>query len=114
MSYVHDIAEVAHPGHRQFYPEMKMLNADTLSGLRSGFAEQLGSFEEELHSVMGLVDKGEELVLRVPKIDVETWADTGPRVDCEVLTEAPETGKKKVAPPAKGAKGSNTRKKAKG
>jgi hypothetical protein len=112
MSYVHDIAAVAHPERPRFYPEMKELTTFTLNGLRSGFDAQVEGFEDDLRLAISLVDKGSELVLRVPKIDVATDADTGPRVDVECEAD-PDAEKQKVAPPGKGAKGAAPRKKGK-
>lgn len=105
ISKAFDIRSVIEPKESMFHADVLGKLHYSLGNLRSMFYQDLHAFEEEMRAVIAKVEKCSDIILRVPKADVATEANTEPRADNNAQTEEEEKGKgKKPQPPAKAKK----------
>lgn len=71
-----------------------------LGDLRSNVYVNMHDSEELIRRQLNAISISSDQILRIPKVDIETTADTEPKFDMEVQTEEEEK-KGKVKPPAK-------------
>lgn len=77
-----------------FHPYISGQLHYTLGSLRTELYQELSQFEEQMKGQISRVTESSNFILRRPKADIETEANTQPRIDNEGQTEEEEKGKK--------------------